>query len=141
VGVAWQRGLDAYAVKSSAGYTPRWKLGPVSPCLLRKVSVTYSMVLMEYSNWMVSVRRRHWAGGLTNSLTTLAEPLRASLWTLEESAFVDFAFDNVLGADMSKTVFSAARWVVALFTGLLTGNCDVRSVEGTELSSIGVKYL
>jgi hypothetical protein len=65
----------------------------------------------------VSVGRRSRFGRLTNSLTTLAEPLSASLCTLAESLFDDFDFDDVFGADMLAVVEMDGRCLRCLLVG------------------------
>lgn len=59
--------------------------------------------------WL-SVGWLSWLGRLTNSLTTLEEPFRASLCTLEESLLedLDFDFEDVFGCDMM--VIMVACW-------------------------------
>lgn len=55
----------------------------------------------------VSVRLVCRLGGLTNSLTILEEPFKASLWTLDESLLEDLDFEEVLD-ELFDEVFAVA---------------------------------
>ena len=46
--------------------------------------------LISISAWLLS-----WLGRLTNSLTILEDPFKASLWTLDESLLDDLGFEEV----------------------------------------------